>query len=641
VVVAYHLGLPIPGGFVGVDMFFVISGFVISRQIMRDVGSSDGFTLRSFYGRRIKRILPIFCIVTLATLLASRFLLSPFGEIQQVSRTGIWSAFLAANEQLLREDTYLGLVGNPLRHLWSLAVEEQFYLLFPVGFVAFIRFSRQSIRHEDRARLLMVLLFVASLFACISLSNSEVSSFQQIAFFSAFTRSWQFLVGVFVAVFIEGSRPAGPLARNFLACFSLVGLCWSLVSLNESGNYPGLWAFLPTLSTAGILISSEPRTFLWGVLSLKPLVHIGDISYSLYLWHWPIIVFVSRQIELTWTISLLIGIVSLLLSRFTYRFVERPFREFNIRFRWLGLFAFFISGVILISSIFVARYAESLEARAFSPEVLKDSQLVRFGLGVRDTTLNISDTCNNPTATIAELIDDCSNGVNEENLEVLVLGDSHAAAIGDGVFEAAQNLGVGAVGFFEYGCPLIDGYTVQRIEDCVLSIARSIELVQQLNPKVVIVAQSFTAYLTSEQPATTRVSPDLGVAIASDVNEDVKKMLQSFELRLRQILNSSRQVLILEEVPFAVMPGTRTSNEFRSHMRLIEVVNAELLSGLHGAKEVRIINVNSFLCPDGPPCALDEGGKLLYWHKTHLNRNGSLRLSRFWEDVIRDAVGTD
>ena len=133
----------------------------------------------------------------------------------------------------------------------------------------------------------------------------------------------------------------------------------------------------------------------------------------------------------------------------------------------------------------------------------------------------------------------------------------------------------------------------------------------------------------------------MGVAIASDVNEDVKKMLQSFELRLRQILNSSRQVLILEEVPFAVMPGTRTSNEFRSHMRLIEVVNAELLSGLHGAKEVRIINVNSFLCPDGPPCALDEGGKLLYWHKTHLNRNGSLRLSRFWEDVIRDAVGTD
>jgi peptidoglycan/LPS O-acetylase OafA/YrhL len=638
-VVAYHLGLPISGGFVGVDVFFVISGFVISRLIMREADSSDGFSFKNFYGRRIKRILPIFVVVTAATLIASRFLLSPFGEIQQISRTGTWAAFLAANEQLLREDTYLGLVSNPLRHLWSLAVEEQFYILFPVGFVAFLRLSRRSIRYEDRARFVMGMFVAISLVACISLSHSGNSFFQQIAFFSTFTRTWQFLVGVVAAVLVKQSRSTQPVARIFLASSSVVGLCWSFLSLNETGTYPGLWALLPTLSTAGILISSERGTLLWRMLSLKPLVLVGDISYGLYLWHWPVVVFVARQTELTWNVALIIGIFSILLSRLTYHFIERPFREFKIKFRWLSFLAIAASSILLLTSSLIGRYADSQVARAFSPKVPEDSQLVRFGLGVRDTKLNLVETCNDPTAAIENLLSDCSNGAISGKPGILVIGDSHAAAIGDGLFVAAQNLGVGAVGFFEYGCPFIDGYTVQRIEDCVLSIDRSIELIHQLKPKVVVIAQSYSAYLTLEQPATTRVSPNANIAISADVSKEANRLVRSFELRLREILDGSRTVVILEEVPFAVMPGTRTADEFLSHMRLLEVVNGDLIGRFRGLKDVRLVNVNNVICPNDPPCALDEGGKLLYWHKTHLNRNGSLRLTRFWEDLIRREVG--
>ncbi len=637
-VIAYHLELPIIGGFLGVDVFFVISGFVISRSIIRDFNSSAGFSLQSFFSRRAKRILPIFFVVTLLTLISSQFFLSPFGEIRQVTETATWSALVLANEQLLRSDSYLGLIGNPLRHLWSLAVEEQFYLVFPFIFFIYLKTSQKSVKGEDRARVALGTITALSLLVCVLSANSKSSFLAQFSFFSVFSRAWQFFFGVAVALSLEKFKLAKSRPQQFLVLASAVGILWSVFSFAEDRGYPGLWALLPTISTACLLFSSIPGSFTFRILSFRPLVNLGDISYSMYLWHWPIVVYASRFVELNFLNSSLIVLLTIFLSLITYRFIELPFRAIRVKNSHLVVAVALMSATLMLTSFLIRNYAKTVETRAFAPRVSEDFNLVQFGLGARDTGLNLVEPCSDPSSTLSQLLNQCSNGVVGRRPSVLLLGDSHAAAIGDGLFEAGQELGEGVFSFFEYGCPLIDDYTVQRIEDCRTSIVRSLELVEESNPRVVIIAQSYSAYLTSEQTATSIISPDSTVKFSEKVKSEIQLLIKKFEARLNQIGNSSTTVVILEEVPFAVMPGTRTFEEFKSHTRLLAEVNKQLNQVFSNSNRVKIVNVDNQLCKNDPPCAVDEFGKLQYWHKTHLNRTGSLRLSDFWADLLRSEL---
>ena len=171
-VVAYHAQLPLPGGFVGVDMFFVISGWVVTNTVIRQV-SGNSFSIIAFYSKRIKRLVPMLTVVNLATLLLIIVFLSPFGEIQKALSTVRWSTFFSANIELLRADTYSNLIGNPFRHLWSLAVEEQFYLFYPL-LIFVIRTLNARLFHiqfEKALRVVSIVILVSSAVYCLSLSS--------------------------------------------------------------------------------------------------------------------------------------------------------------------------------------------------------------------------------------------------------------------------------------------------------------------------------------------------------------------------------------------------------------------------------------------------------------------------------------
>ena len=637
-VVAYHLDLPVSGGFIGVDMFFVISGFVISKLIAREFLSSSQFSLRKFYARRIRRIVPLYGVVTLTTVLVAQFLLSPFGEVQQVTSTGVWSAMLAANEMLMREDSYLGLVNNPLRHLWSLAVEEQFYLFFPTIFILYLRNSQFSIRREDLANRILWSFYFGSMLLCIIFSYSESESLRRIAFFSVFARSWQFVAGVAVAIYVENRFKTSPRSCNYLAGISSIGICWTLFTAVEQRNYPGFWAIVPTLATSALLICSEKNSLSHRILSCRPLTWLGDLSYGIYLWHWPIAVFVLRRTELNALTRTGIVAATLLLSLITFRLVESPFRSWNNTFRQSLVMASLIFISLVAGSMLVKSRADAIQVRGLSPEVLRDGQLVRFGLGARDTFLNLSDVCHDPGASLSALNSSCSNNINANFPDVLVIGDSHAAAIGDGVLEAGRRSEVGVVGYFEYGCSMVPGVGLVSERTCEDFRRRVRELVSEIRPEIIIIAQSFTVYVTDEQEANSMISPSDDVRLPQSVEEKSKVLISGFQRELQWLTKNVRLVVVMEEVPFAIMPGTKTQEEFHAHEKLNRFLVTELRSQLKDLNQIKILDPVARLCPIKPPCALDADGKLMYFHKTHLNKNGSLRLTSLWSSLFNSQL---
>lgn len=640
-VILYHVGFPVKGGFVGVDVFFVISGFVITRLIVAEVVSSKRFSFTRFYARRISRLVPLYAVVTASVMIVAHFALSPFGEVQDVVKTGVWSAGFAANFQLLLENSYVGLEANPLRHLWSLAVEEQFYVFFPAVLVALVKWRFRGIRGEERANMIFGGLLLASFLLCAYWSHFGSEFLQRASFFIAPTRAWQFLAGAGTALYLEKLINQKSRSLSFVAITSVVGLIWSSLVITEDAPFPGLWAVLPTLAAVGILCSSQPGSAIHRMLSLSPLRVIGELSYGLYLWHWPIVVFVVRRTSLTPGIAILIVFVSLLLAGLSYLAVEKPIRE-GFRVPQRALFVLGASLFVTLGvAILVGRDAGRTYSRAVSPGVPADAQMVRFGLGARDTRLNLVNTCNDPSASITDLQKDCSNHLNDGVNRVLILGDSHAAAIGDGLFMAGTQLGVEVIGYFEYGCPIIDGYTVQRIEDCEKSIQRSLELVGKLKPDVVVLAQSYTAYATFEQEATTVIDPDMDVPVPATTSARISHLITDATVRIRQLVEFGTRVVVVREVPFAVMPGTDTAMEFKAHSRLLSLINQELDRKVMWIGNVLLLDLTDYICPVDPPCALDSDGRLLYWHKTHLNRRGSERLVPVWTKLLMSQLQVD
>ncbi|MEO6222866.1 MAG: acyltransferase family protein, partial [Vicinamibacterales bacterium] len=301
-----------PGGFVGVDVFFVISGFLISRIIRRAV--TDGtFTLSGFYARRIRRILPALLVVLLTCLLAG-YAVSLADEWHTLGRHVFAGALFHANIAVAREATdgyFVALSGrNPLLHLWSLGVEEQFYVVWPLMFAALVRWTRRPLAG---VLTILVLSFVLNV-AWVITSPTD-------AYFFPFTRLWELLVGS-ALVFI--SRPLGRAQSEVAAVLGVGLIVASCVVFDWAAPFPGWRALAPTLGAA-LVIAAGPRAWICRkVLAAPPFVSVGLISYPLYLWHWPMLIF-GRAVWINsrfWPGTLLLVTASVALAYLTYRFVE-------------------------------------------------------------------------------------------------------------------------------------------------------------------------------------------------------------------------------------------------------------------------------------------------------------------------------
>lgn len=317
-VVADHAGLSgFRGGYVGVDVFFVVSGFLITGLLLRESEREGRISLGGFYARRARRILPASTVVLVAIVAYATVQLS-YRAVQQVTTDAAWAAAFLANVRFSRLGTdYFaeGLPPSPVQHFWSLAVEEQFYLVWPALLVLLLLVARR------RIALVVSVLCLASLAWSIVLTRTDETS----AYFSSLARAWELGAGALLAIAGVGLARLGPGVRRALGWLGLAAIALAVLTFDTATPFPGFHALLPVLGTAAVLAAGAGTDGTEGVgrvLSVRPLTWTGDLSYSIYLWHWPVLVYGAAHFG-----TGVLLVITLLLSVGSYYLVENPFRH--------------------------------------------------------------------------------------------------------------------------------------------------------------------------------------------------------------------------------------------------------------------------------------------------------------------------
>ena len=350
-VVAFHAGLPVPGGFIGVDVFLVISGFVITGMLLREIEKTGTIRLRNFYTRRVKRLLPALALLTTVVMGLSVFYGSSFGSQQTTASTGLGATYLAANVVIYNESIQYfspSAATNPLLHTWTLSVEEQTYLVFPsllLGAWVVARLLRRgspSVEHDGESQIvgrrslrasrrgvatMLIVIGVASFLVSLQVSMHRTSLPPAWAFYSSLARVWEFAIGAALALSAATLRRIHPAVSLLLGIAGAAAILVGAFTLSGDVPYPGTAALLPVIGAAAVITagfrstSAVPRT-----LATKPMVKLGDISYSLYLWHWPLIVFSAVIWPGKPWVLVAAAIVSFLPALVSYLGLELPIR---------------------------------------------------------------------------------------------------------------------------------------------------------------------------------------------------------------------------------------------------------------------------------------------------------------------------
>lgn len=330
VVLIFHVWpSALSGGYVGVDVFFVISGYLITGLLLREAQRSGTISLLDFYGRRVRRLLPASTVVVVAV--AASVTLLPTVQWADTAKEILASTFYVQNWWLasqavdyLAEDNAPGL----LRHYWSLSIEEQYYIVWPLLFIGL-----SAVIHKAKARPRLVFGAIIGFVAVSSLAYSVylTDANPGLAYFATTTRAWELALGGLLAVWLQGRERDYGVWSPLLGWAGVIAIALACLAFNEATSFPGYAALLPTVGAAMVIVAGQSN-FWWSayrLLATRPMQYVGDISYSLYLWHWPIVVLYGLQVEGPLSVSdgLAVIVISLVLASLTKVLVEDPFRE--------------------------------------------------------------------------------------------------------------------------------------------------------------------------------------------------------------------------------------------------------------------------------------------------------------------------
>lgn len=648
-VILYHLKASwLPGGFTGVDVFFVISGFVVSASVDRLPPMGGWAGLARFYARRIRRIVPALVVCLLVTAVLSALFIPESWLSETSDKTGRRAFFGLSNWVLASTgNDYFSprTEFNPYTHTWSLGVEEQFYLLFPLLFLAWLR--------AGRGRMLSLALFavatVASLIYAVRLAGQGGQEIQ--AFYVTTTRFWQLGGGVLLyqAMALAGRFEPDPSARalNWRSPLLLLALCalgYGLWAARPGHSpYPdGLW---PVVSTALLLVLLQRHPGGWAgrALASAPMVWVGKLSYSLYLWHWPVFV-VFR-----WTVGLETGVTAtaavllvLLLAWASWRWVEQPLRHGgrgpNTNLRWVLLGV----GVLVLGAglqSVLAKHGHHVSLSTVSRHPL-DWYPYAKGLKREVPDCRVVESSLPVAGGQARLLErgDCAQGKGVDR-HVFVAGDSHALAYN----ELLKRLVVAEGGqvrlYGSGGCALVglqgwrgpnpgcEAYTANVLAD-LLATARPGDVVFLPGLRVPRLSDQYTTF----DPAQQQAELESDAAVQGRAAEVATAITQ-----LRPL--AERGVRIVLEAPKPVLPSPpfRCSDSFNRHNPIcaggltisrerMEALRAPVLASLQQVADAlpgaQVWDPLPTLCP-GPVCTPDHEGKPLFFDGDHLSGYGN------------------
>jgi peptidoglycan/LPS O-acetylase OafA/YrhL len=634
-VVAFHAGLPVPGGFIGVDVFFVISGFVITGSLHSQLVETGSISLRGFYGARVRRLLPALAVMLVFVAVAA-LLASPFGAQRMAALTTGAAALFTANFYLLGLGTgYFDVQTtlNPQLHTWTLAVEEQFYVVFPCALALAWRFGRR------RAIIATIsVITVASFLLSLRLSAGD-EAVGRIAFYSSPTRAWEFGLGALLALAPLSARRLPAPVGALLGVGGIALIDFGATSLHGTDGFPGTQALFPVVG-AFLLIAggANPAALTSRLLAIRPLVAIGDLSYSWYLWHWPLIVFAVALLPGAGWAAPTAAAASTVPAYLSYRLLENPIRR---RRRLRRVPALALAGACVVIPLLAAGgLAARHAALGHNPKfaALEESQLLHADV-VRG--------CDRREALDVRTGSACTWAVASPLGTVVLIGDSNAGHFTEPVAAAANRLGYDATVATLSSCPFTlvrmryDG-AIRDTAGCPHFVAGTLLALTRSKPSLVIIASRTDDYIRSGNIALGSVGD---ASLSRDGYAKAASYRQGLEGVIRRLNANGVPVVIVHPVPrlpfdpagcavSRVLSGScfgtrsRQAVDAESH-DAIATENRAIAS----ATGAWAIGFENDLC-DKRFCHTSKYGVAMYRNSEHLSVAGALTLTDRFANVI-------
>lgn len=636
-VIIYHAGLGMPGGFVGVDVFFVISGFLITSLLLKEI-EGETFSIVGFYERRARRLFPALFAVLAFTTVAALLIKTPF-DLRDFAKSLVATTLFLGNFWFYREDGYFTEAAElePLLHTWSLGVEEQFYIVFPLLLLATFRL----VGHRWIFATILILTLVSLWAAVVALTKAPAA-----AFYLPHFRAWELFVGSLLAVAIwRGWWGDGILPPRLLGITSLVGLAaivWPVFAYSAEIPFPGLAAVPPCLGAAILIgVGASGNSIVKRFLSLPAMVFVGKLSYSLYLWHWPIISLTYYAIgALTPTIGVFCLFLSFALSYVSWRYIETPFRD-RSRFERSAILFGSIAAMTVSTTFGLAMWRlDGLPSR-MDPEMLTLASSENFLHDRRD--------CHFVSPERARNDEVCVRGSDSIAPTFILVGDSHADAISPAIFAAAAELGMAGYQFTDAGfAPLPNVWPLGQQETEHVDA-----LIEFIGSRPAIGTLIVTRYWLHQVTGYTyRHDGDVWVDAEYDGSGTAynRTALRNGLTRLSTLL-PERQIILLDDIPTGDALHVRSqlrrtaffdlaslglpTREAKEQRATYEEVLEELASTLPNVRYMPIFNA---LCHESI-CPLFEGDILLFRNGDHLSWQGALRMKEEVRDLLASLPG--
>ena len=658
-VVGFHVNRWIPGGYVGVDVFFVISGLVITQHLRDRVQAVGRLPVGDFFARRVRRLLPMLTVTLSATALLGVLALSPLGASATTSKTAAAAALLNANTFLARQSNdYFALApdANALLQTWSLSVEEQFYLVLPFVILggAFVLARRRSrtptVSISPRADpavpvraavptglLAIVAAAAAASYALYSVllrggfsrlvSALGVSSPQALAFYAAPTRAWEFLAGCLLALSAPALRRLRPGQSSTAGVVGLIAILAAAALYGAKSWLSPVAMVLPVAGAALVLLPRPAQTDRSGpvdrLLSTRWLVAVGDVAYGWYLFHWPLIVFAAANTSATWAPAVAAAL-ALALALGAKRVLEDPFRSDG---RWRGRRAAVLAVTCVTITLVSAGVALVID-RAWPIGDLRATQAFHL-----PTVRGCNERFSSPGALDRPA---CTSRVPNARGRIVLIGDSHAEMWAEGVTRAGNELGFDVTTVTMSGCPMVFGILRRSDgivdEPCRHFVEDSVARLRALRPDLVLLGAGSAGVLTEGGDAWRTPEGQW----TTDINGKAAVWERGLAATTRGLSEAGIRPVLLEDIPYhpatnatcgrmryllsaSSCASTRPQADVERERARSVKVDAAVADAVPGTGRIDPV---PWLCP-AQRCTTYEDGTWRYRDGDHLSRDGS------------------
>ena len=630
-VILFHAGFEwFAGGYVGVDVFFVISGYLITTIIISELEEGE-FSFITFYERRARRILPALFFVMAVCLPFAWLWLTP-NDLKDFGQSLVAVSTFSSNIHFWLESGYFDTNAElkPLLHTWSLAVEEQYYILFPIFLILVWRLGITWVLIS-----LSVIFFVSFGVAQWGAYNSPSA-----AFFLLPTRGWELLIGTFAAFYLRYKNHLR--SKSIDQALSLLGfimIIYSILVFDETTPYPSSYTLIPTIGTGLLIIHAVPKTLINKLLSLKFLVGIGLISYSTYLWHQPLLAFARHRLlgEISESILIALCFVSLIFAWFSWRFVETPFRNQKKLSRKNALF-FFMVCIVIFSSIGLSMHLENgyRDRVNFTDELANSFERPAL------------ESCfNTPFNHSAEQWG-CILGKSEGETNFIFFGDSHSVSLKTLIDEKAKKTGNKVFYTGSAGCLPFIGIHVRRddqyINNCHLLNERVFKLAKSTDLDGIILVARWSSYTLGDYDFN-------GSDFVSDrekgpfgLQHSIETFISALGVTIDNFNSIGVPIHIITQPPHQKYPSQ--SAYFLSSLGIgsieslsvkrsdFEALNEITINAFYDHEDkLNIYNITDLFC-DEFVCPIGERDRSFYLDDDHLSGHGATKLNGVVDEIF-------